>query len=286
MKDYKFGILILHYYAINETIDCINSVKEKIKTKNYVIVVVDNNSLNGTGKVLKDKYKNDKSIIVILNKENLGFSGGNNVGFIKLKELKCDFIVMTNNDVIFLTNGFDSKISKKYEKINFAVMGPKIYDINDKLTFSNKKVTTRKRVKKDLIFLYFCLLLTYLHLIKILINFRKQKECYVDEVLANKEQTDVVLHGCCWIFSKTYIDKFDGIVNKTFLYAEEDLLYIRLKQNNMISIYEPSISIKHLEDVSINMSEPNFYKKKKIIYKNLIKSSKILLDELKERREV
>lgn len=278
MKKYKFGFLILHYYAIDETINCVNSIKEKINTKNYVIVIVDNNSLNGTGQKLKDKYKNDKNIIVILNKINLGFSGGNNVGFVKLKELKCDFIVMTNNDVLFLTKDFDNKIVEEYKNSKFAVMGPKIYDVNGNLTFSNKSVTNVKKIKKDLIRLYICLILTRLHLIKFFI--RNNDNNIVDERKAQEKHFDVVLHGCCLIFSDIYINKFDGLDNKTFLYGEEDLLYIRLKKNNLKSVYNPKISIKHLEDVATNVSEKNFYNKKAKMYKNLIYASKILLKEM------
>lgn len=278
MKKYKFGFLILHYYAIDETINCVNSIKEMINTTNYVIVIVDNNSLNGTGKILKDKYKDDENVIVILNKTNLGFSGGNNVGFMKLKKLKCDFIVMTNNDVLFLTKNFDKKIIEEYKDSKFAVMGPKIYDINDNLTFSNKSVTNIKKIKKDLVFLHICLMLTRLHLIKLFIKKNENNVIDIDE--AQKKHFDVVLHGCCWIFSDIYITKFDGIDNKTFLYGEEDLLYIRLKKNNLISVYNPEISIKHLEDVSTNLSEKNFYEKKKKMYKNLIFASKVLLKEM------
>lgn len=278
MKKYKFGFLILHYYAIDETINCVNSIKEMINTTNYVIVIVDNNSLNGTGKILKDKYKDDENVIVILNKTNLGFSGGNNVGFMKLKELKCDFIVMTNNDVLFLTKNFDKKIIEEYKDSKFAVMGPKIYDINDNLTFSNKSVTNIKKIKKDLVFLHVCLMLTRLRLIKLFIKKNENNVIDIDE--AQKKHFDVVLHGCCWIFSDIYIIKFDGIDNKTFLYGEEDLLYIRLKKNNLISVYNPEISIKHLEDVSTNLSEKNFYEKKKKMYKNLIFASKVLLKEM------
>lgn len=280
MYTQKFGFLILHYYAIDETINCVNSIKKMINTTNYVIVIVDNNSLNGTGKILKDKYKDDENVIVILNKTNLGFSGGNNVGFMKLKELKCDFIVMTNNDVLFLTKNFDKKIIEEYKNSKFAVMGPKIYDIENKLPYSDKKIPTKKRIRKDITFIKLCIILTHMRLIKILMYIRPTKKRYFSEEDANKKKHNVILHGCCWIFSDIYINKFDGLDNKTFLYGEEELLYLKIKNNNMLSIYNPEISIKHLEDVSTNLSERNFYKKKLKYFNNLLKSRKVLLKEM------
>ena len=235
MKKYKFGFCILHYYALEETINCIHSIKEKIKTSNYHIVIVDNHSLNGSGKVLQQKYKGDKNITVILNDKNLGFSGGNNIGFKKLKELNCDFIIMANNDILFLTNHFDDKIVEVYNQTHFAVMGPKIYNINKEATFSNNKPSIKK-TKKSLKMLYISLCIAYLHLTKIILKLKSTPK-RIDVKEANKEHKNAVLHGCCWIFSKEYIEKFEGIINKTFLYGEEDLLYIQCLKNKLLTLY-------------------------------------------------
>lgn len=287
MKKEKIGFLILHYYAIDETINCINSIKEKIDTDNYSIVVVDNNSLNGTGKKLEKKYKEDPNVTIILNKENLGFARGNNIGFKYLKyELNCNYIVMLNNDVLLLSNDISKQLKKEFKENKFAVMGPKIYDKNGKLPYSTSKVDNIKTVKKSIFMNYILLILCFFRLLKIFMKFKNNNINLNDEFNCNdgKRKKNIVLHGCCLIFSPMYIDKFDGIDDRTFLYREEELLYIRLKNNNMISIYNPNIEIKHLEDVATNKSETNFYKKKKNTYKNQINSSKILLKELKNMK--
>ena len=46
---YKIGFVVLHYNAIKETIDCVESIKKRIDTNKYYIVVVDNASPNHTG---------------------------------------------------------------------------------------------------------------------------------------------------------------------------------------------------------------------------------------------
>ena len=50
----------------------------------------------------------------------------------------------------------------------------------------------------------------------------------------------------------------------------------------MLSIYNPNIKIKHLEDVSTDYEIPNFNKKRVKAYKNHIKSNKIILEELEK----
>ena len=48
----KIVYVILHYYTIEDTRKCVESIIEKEKDNNYEIVVVDNNSPNGTGEEL------------------------------------------------------------------------------------------------------------------------------------------------------------------------------------------------------------------------------------------
>lgn len=47
---YKIGFVVLHYNAIKETIDCVESIKKRIDTNKYYIVVVDNASSKSYGR--------------------------------------------------------------------------------------------------------------------------------------------------------------------------------------------------------------------------------------------
>ena len=97
----------------------------------------------------------------------------------------------------------------------------------------------------------------------------------------NIRQENIVLHGCFLIFSKNYIDLFDGIDDRTFLYLEEDLLAIRLKKYQLKSVYSPKLVICHDEDGATNSFLSNNRKKNIFVSKNWLKSSKIVLSELK-----
>ena len=281
----KIGFCILHFHAIDETVNCILSIKENIDTDNYEIVVVDNNSSNGTGEILRKKYINDEKVTIILNKENLGFARGNNVGFKYLKDKgKCNYIVMLNNDVVLKSKNIYTESIKEYKNSKFAVMGPKIYDKNNEYGQVGEFIDNPKIVKKNIFVLYFLLLLSYIRMLKIFIKLKKKTNSVINTNDGIRKE-NIMLHGCFWIFSPTYVKPFDGLDGRTFLYGEEDLLYIRLLKNHMTSIYNPKIVIQHLEDVATNKSEKNFYKKKIRMYKNLIYSSKIILSELKEIKD-
>ena len=51
--------VVLHYLTIDDTIECVNSIKEKCKKGNFRIVIVDNASPNNSKNELKEVYEND-----------------------------------------------------------------------------------------------------------------------------------------------------------------------------------------------------------------------------------
>lgn len=283
MKKEKIGFCILHYLVKDVTINCVNSIMEKCKGENYAIVIVDNASSNNSGKELQKLYKNNNKIKVIINKNNLGFAKGNNVGFRYLKKLGCDYIVMLNNDTLLLTNHFGEEIIKEWKKSKFDVMGPEIIDINNQIYSYRPPEWTVKNFKKAIRMDRILILLARLHLLKLLVKLKDKKiKNKKHNQIEMKYKKGAFLHGCCLIFSKNYIDKFDGLDDRTFLYGEEDLLYLRLKKNKMQSVYNPNIKIQHLEDVSTDYEIPNFNKKRVKAYKSQLRSNKIILEEIKQ----
>lgn len=81
------AFLILHYKTIDETKMCIQSVQrlDGYNPSNVYIMIVDNASNDGTGEKLAGEYKKNENIEVLILRESLGFSGGNNYGYKKLK---------------------------------------------------------------------------------------------------------------------------------------------------------------------------------------------------------
>ena len=102
-----------------------------------------------------------------------------------------------------------------------------------------------------------------------------------------ERKTNVALHGCAIIFSQKYYEKFaDVFYPNTFLYHEESFLYLRVKENNLISVYDPSIEIIHKEGASLS-KEMNNNERKKLLFrtKEIIKSLTILEKEMEHTHE-
>ncbi len=291
MNQYKYTFVILHYYTIEDTNKCVKSIFEKCKNKNVDVVIVDNASPNGTGIELEKTYKSNDSVHILLNEKNLGFAKGNNVGFKYAKEkLNSDFIIMCNNDTYLIQDNFIELIEEEYSNSKFAVLGPKILLPNNKINPIIEKVPDIKNVKKQFIDIKLNLITNYIYINKlykyikkilkeILISLKLKKKIKVYSDV-NLRKKDIVLHGSFLIFSKIYIENFDGLDDRTFLYREEEILAIRLKNNNLSSIYNPKIEIFHNEDSATNAVTKNNRKKEIFVWKNQMESTKILLEEM------
>lgn len=101
MRTVKTSIVILTYNNLQYTKDCIQSIRKYTEKGSYRIIIVDNNSTDGTREWL-NTLKDQKDIIIKLNDTNAGFPVGCNIG-IQLAD-KTDDILLLNNDTVVTTN--------------------------------------------------------------------------------------------------------------------------------------------------------------------------------------
>ena len=73
------SIIILSFNTRKLTLECINSLVKNSENIKYEIIVVDNASSDGSLKEIK-KLAKKYPIVLVKNKENLGFAKANNIG--------------------------------------------------------------------------------------------------------------------------------------------------------------------------------------------------------------
>lgn len=94
----KTAIVILSYNSLDYTKQCIESIRNTCPESAYELIVVDNNSQDGSAEWLMKQ----SGIKLLLNKENMGFPKGCNQG-IEMAEKESD-IFLLNNDTILCEN--------------------------------------------------------------------------------------------------------------------------------------------------------------------------------------
>ena len=248
--------IILHYNDAELTMSYVNNLK-KLKWMDYenTIIIVDNNSPDGSGAVLKHQYRDDNNVIVLLSQENVGFAKGNNLGIIYARQkFNPDLYIISNDDIVIENMDFPKKLVAEYNKSKFAVWGPDIFStrrnshqspIRDEYINMDDLKKYIHDIDTKIGLLHF---IDKLHIYNLLSRIKKKVGKRKDSKSYNLRQYGVVLQGAFFVLSNKYIEEYeDGLYPNTFLYMEEDILNLRCKIKNLKVIYDPSIQVKHLE---------------------------------------
>lgn len=294
--------LILHYLSKEMTDECVSKLKDKIKDNNVKIIIVDNASSNGTGLQLKREYENDPQCEVLLNEKNIGFARGNNIGYqyARMHYLP-DFVVIMNNDVLIEDEKFIDKIETIYKATKFDVMGPDILATRIGIhqnpmrikPYSKKELEDSLNEKKRLLAHYkLRYTMQYFNVqikecIKRILHWKSKSPENINLLYKENRIENPVLHGACLIFSKRFIKNEEVAFNpETFLFMEEDILHYTCRKKGYKLLYDSSVIVHHLEDVSTNLEYKTDYEKGKMKIKNLIHSINVLLKLMNEDENI
>ena len=104
---------------------------KKITYPNYEIIIVDNNSQDGSVEVITKMFPKVRQV---LNKNNSGYAGGNNAG---IRQAKGRYLLILNNDTI-VTPGFIKPLVADLEKDpNLGIVQSKIFIMDNPKLLDN-----------------------------------------------------------------------------------------------------------------------------------------------------
>lgn len=286
----KIVFLILNYETYWETNKCIESIYHSIgrcniSSKAHEIVVVDNGSKNKSFSVLKENYESVDGIHLLKTNENLGFAKGNNYGYYYAKKkLAPDFIVMINSDIIMTDTNFTEKLIQGFDRYQFAVAGPDVrlrsgHALNVYYSHCLNQKDVRNSIKSLKFEITLCKLKVepiYAVCQRIVRQLKTQRKNFKGETVLNPDE-GAQLHGCFLIFSKRYIDLFDGIYDRTFLYGEETLLRLRCKKAGLKICYLENIKAIHNESRTVKWVNNDIIQRHYNRYTNMLNSMEVIL---------
>lgn len=288
-----YAYIILHYKVSSPTIDAINSIKNIKGHKK--IVVVDNNSNNGSFENVKRAFDNDSDIYFLHNKRNLGFAKGNNIGYeFAKKNLNSDVIVCLNNDVEIQNYAFQDILNQYLDK-NIHIIGPNIINLEGvSQNPTQKKIWDIKDINRVILkyrilrFINSINAYRLIDIFKLYSALRKQTvetRSYNRSKQARIIEKDELLHGACVIFMPPYVKKEKyAFFPDTFLYMEEDILKTLCDIKGYTLVYDPNLLVMHKEDLSTNEVTKSKRKKREFIFKNSIESLKKYKGILKKQK--
>lgn len=277
--------VILNYMTTLETEKLVKNILNLNGEKR--VIVVDNASPNASGFELQNYFDKSKLVDVILAEENGGFAKGNNIGYKAALKYSPKFIVVLNSDIEITQEDLIDKISEIYNSTKFAIMGPDIVvpetginqnpkrkNLYTKKQLEKKKETLEKKLRNE----------KRLRLRSFFKQFNFLRKVYLRTFQINKKSSISItsevdiLHGAFIVFSKKFMNAFiEPFDDRTFFYFEMEILGIRTKRENLISIYTPKIKVLHHQNLSTKKAFQGEYKKTVFQISNMIKSINICL---------
>lgn len=116
-------VVVLNWNNYEDTKICIESL-QKATYPDLQVIVVDNGSVDGSGKQLQDEFPN---LSFIFNNENLGFARGCNVGIrAALKKPDCAYVLLLNNDAVVSSQFLEKAIDTAEADKRIGLIGGKI----------------------------------------------------------------------------------------------------------------------------------------------------------------
>jgi GT2 family glycosyltransferase len=268
MLKYDLSIIILNWNAKDLLKDCINSIYENTKDLNYEIIIVDNNSSDGSCDMVKENFLHIENCDLIENKDNKGFASGNNQA---IRIAKGNAILLLNPDTLINAD----VIKKTYECLvqdeKLGVTGCKVLNLDGTLQLACRRMAPRP---KDAFFKLFG--------ISKLFKSNKNLTRYNLTHVSEDEFLDVdSVSGCFLMIKREVIDRI-GLLDETFfMYGEEMDWCMRAKKEGYIVRYCPVGTIIHYKGESSKKlgvkATYEFYRAMIIFYNKYNKGESIFL---------
>lgn len=113
------SIIIVNWNARENLQECLSALF-KISYKNYEVILVDNGSKDDSVKFVKSNYPDIK---IVESGKNLGFAGGNNLGF---KQARGKYVLFLNNDTIVTKDFLEKLVDFMEKRKDVGIVQPKI----------------------------------------------------------------------------------------------------------------------------------------------------------------
>lgn len=116
----ELSVVIVNWNTQKLLKDCLTSVFEKTKNINFEVIVVDNDSTDGSVAMVKKRFS---QTILIENKKNLGFAKANNQA---IKKAKGKYVLLLNSDTKLKDNVLRKLVAFAKTKKDLGIVGPRL----------------------------------------------------------------------------------------------------------------------------------------------------------------
>lgn len=225
MKAPTLCIVVLNWNGADDTIACLNSLAGVCSPPSRVLVVDNGSSDNSLARIAAAFPE----IEILALSFNLGYAGGNNAGFRRVRELYAEFVLFLNNDTIVDTNFSAPLVQSLQRDSSVGIAVPKIlyHDRPQRVWYGGGVI----RLSTGLI----------RH-----VGIRKK-----DAPEFNLAGATGYATGCCFAMRCRDFERLGGFDERFGMYAEDVDLSLRVRALGMRIWYEPASTVWHKVSASL-----------------------------------
>ena len=238
----KLSVVIVNYNVKHFIEQCLFSVLKASENINCEIFVVDNNSVDGSVTLIKDKFP---QINLIVNKTNTGFSVANNQA---IKLAKGEYVLLLNPDTVVQEDTFTKSIAFMDAHPEAGGLGVKMLDGQGNFAPESKRGLPTPSVA-------FYKMFGFSRFFPKSKKFGKYHLSFLPENQINEID---VISGAFMLMRKSVLDTI-GLLDETFfMYGEDIDLSYRIKKAGYKNYYFPQTQIIHYKGESTKRSSLNY----------------------------
>ena len=238
----KLSVIIVNYNVEHFLEQCLLSVQKASKGIEVEVFVVDNNSIDGSINMIKEKFP---EVIMIVNNENVGFSKANNQA---IRLAKGELVLLLNPDTIVEEDTFKKCIQFMENNENAGGLGVKMIDGKGKFLPESKRGLPTPAVAFYKIF----------GLSALFPRSKKMGQYHLGYLSKDENHEIQILSGAFMLIKKKVLDKIGLLDENFFMYGEDIDLSYRIIQGGYKNYYLSETNIIHYKGESTKKSSVNY----------------------------
>ena len=233
------SVVVISFNGIEFIEDCLITVQKSLTDTNSEIIVVDNNSTDGTIELIESRFPD---LQLIKNKNNLGFAKAVNQGF---DSSSGEYILLLNQDTRIVEDAI-VKLARRMEiDPKIGTIGPKFIGFDGKL----QKVCRTLPRYRDLLFIFIGLSWLFPKS-KCFAYWKMNWFDHLEEVEVDQPM------GAALMVRKSLSDKIGGFDERFRIFFNDVDFCRRVKNAGYINLYYPSAVIEHYYGGTISKMKP------------------------------
>jgi GT2 family glycosyltransferase len=235
------SIIIVNWNTRDLLVKCVRSILSKTVMLEYEIIVVDNDSSDGSCSAIREEFPD---VRLIQNKSNLGFAKANNIG---IGESRGKYLALINSDIEVLQGCFDVLYGYMEGNPEVGMAAPKI--LNSDLSY---QLTCRK---------FPSLWNDFVEALGIHAMFPHVRVLSGEYLMLDLEQVPYnaeILGGCFWFIRRSAIEATGLLDERFYFYGEDKDLCIRFSKMGWNLVYNPAAQAIHYGGASSSKMPEKF----------------------------